>query len=116
MSRTNLVGGLLLGAVGIAMLWAAGVQFPVAIPPGMLILASGAAVVLAFRTRWADAVGALLGLFVIVGFILSGIFGDGFDNLLGRNGALVALGQLVQLVGVTIATVVGTVRTIHPRD
>jgi hypothetical protein len=106
-ARTVLVGGLLVGALGIAILWAAGVDFPVAVPPGLVILVVGAAVVAGFRTRWADGVGGFLGLFVLVGFVLSGINGEGFDNLLGDNGADVALGQVVQLVGVLAAAVTG---------
>jgi len=106
-SRTVLVGGLLVGALGIAILWAAGVDFPVAVPPGLVILLVGATVVAGFRTRWADAVGAFLGLFVIVGFVLSGINGEGFDNLLGDNGADVAFGQVVQLLGVLAAAISG---------
>ena len=51
--------------------------------------------------------GGFLGLFVLVGFVLSGINGQGFDNLLGDHGGAVALGQAVQLVGVAVATVVG---------
>jgi hypothetical protein len=105
--RVFLVTGLLVGALGIALLWAAGVDFPVAVPPGMVILLVGAAVVAGFRSRWADGVGAILGLFVVVGFVLSGINGEGFDNLLGDNGAAVALGQVVQLAGVVTATVTG---------
>lgn len=106
-ARAVLVGGLLVGALGIAILWAAGVDFPVAVPPGLVILVVGAAVVLGFRTRWADALGGFLGLFVLVGFVLSGINGEGFDNLLGDNGADVALGQVVQLVGVLVAAASG---------
>ena len=105
--RRTLLLGLVIGAAGIAILWAAGVDFPVAIPPGMLILLTGAAVVAVIRRTWADAIGAFLGLFVIVGFLASGIFGEGFDNLLGDNGAAVFLGQVVQLVGVTVAAVEG---------
>jgi hypothetical protein len=106
-SRILLVSGLLVGALGIAILWASGVDFPVAVPPGLVILVAGAGVVLAFRSRWADAVGCVLGLFVLVGFVLSGINGEGFDNLLGDNGADVALGQVVQLLGVLVAAVSG---------
>jgi len=108
-ARAVLAGGLLVGALGIAILWAAGVDFPVAVPPGLVILGIGAAVVLGFRTAWADAIGGFLGLFVIVGFVLSGINGEGFDNLLGDNGATVAFGQVVQLVGVVVAAVSGAV-------
>lgn len=106
--RAVLVGGLLVGAAGIAILWAAGVEFPVAVPPGLVILLTGAALVAGVRRRWSDGVGALLGLFVVAGFVLSGIRADGFDNLLGTNGAAVALGQVVQLVGVVVATASGT--------
>jgi hypothetical protein len=111
--RMVLVGGLLVGALGIALLWAAGVDFPVAVPPGLVILLVGAAVVLGFRTRWADVVGGLLGLFVVVGFVLSGINGEGFDNLLGDNGADVAAGQVVQLAGVVVAAVTGALLAIR---
>jgi hypothetical protein len=107
MLRRILVVGLLVGALGIAILWAAGVDFPVAVPPGLVILLTGAAVVAGFRRRWADGVGGFLGLFVVVGFVLSGINGEGFENLLGEHGADVALGQVVQLVGVVTATVSG---------
>jgi len=105
--RARLVLGLLGGALGIAILWAAGVEFPVVVPPGLVILLVGAALVAGFRRRWADGVGGFLGLFVIVGFVLSGVNGEGFDNLLGQNGAYVALGQAVQLVGVVTAALSG---------
>jgi hypothetical protein len=107
--RLVLVLGLLVGAAGIGLLWAAGVDFPVAVPPGLVILVVGAAVVAGFRTRWADGVGGFLGLFVVVGFVLSGINGEGFANLSGDHGADVALGQSVQLVGVVTAAVSGAV-------
>lgn len=107
-SRTVLLAGLVCGALGIAILWAAGVEFPVAVPPGLVILLGGACLVVGVRKRWSDGVGGFLGLFVTVGFVLSGINGDGFDNLFGRNGAAVALGQVVQLVGVVTAAASGT--------
>jgi hypothetical protein len=49
----------------------------------------------------------VLGLFVAVGFVLSGINGEGFHNLLGDHGAAVAAGQVVQLVGVVTAALSG---------
>lgn len=107
LNHRSLVTALLLGAVGIALLWAGGVDFPIAVPPGMVILVVGAAVVAAARQRWTAWLGCALGLFVVVGFIVSGVNGDGFDNLLGRNGATIAIGQAVQLIGVSLAVVVG---------
>jgi hypothetical protein len=41
-SRTATVAGLAAGAVGIAILWAAGVEFPTYPPPGIVILLAGA--------------------------------------------------------------------------
>ena len=115
MTRVVLIGGLVVGALGIALLWAAGVDFPFAIPPGLVILLVGAGVVAAVRSRWGDALGALLGYFVLVGFLLVGLVGDGFDPIAGENGALGVLGQVVQLTGVGVAAVVGTLLAVQPR-
>jgi hypothetical protein len=106
-SRYTVCTGLLLGAAGIAMLWAGGVDFPVAVPPGMVILLVGAAVVALVRRPWSAWLAAGLGIFVFVGFVLSAINGEGFDHLLGRDGAVVALGQGVQLCGVLLAAISG---------
>ncbi|MCI4067115.1 hypothetical protein MRQ36_32930, partial [Micromonospora sp. R77] len=98
MARAYTVLGLVVGAAGIGGLWAAGVEFPVAIPPGIVILLAGALVVgLGRRWWWSPAVGVLLGLFVAVGWAVSP---SGWGNLTGRAGAAVAAGQAVQLVGV----------------
>jgi hypothetical protein len=99
------VTGLVVGAAGIAILWAAGVDFPVAVPPGLVILLSGALIVAFVRKAWASGVGAFLGIFVIVGFLISP---DGFDNLFGQHGAAVAFGQGVQLTGVLLAFAMGS--------
>jgi len=107
-ARAMTVGGLVVGAAGIAILWAAGVAFPFAIPPGIIILITGAVFVTLARWRWAAAVGALLGLFVTVGFLISP---GGLSNLFGDAGAAVAVGQAVQQVGVITALVAGTVAT-----
>jgi hypothetical protein len=105
-SRMVTVGGLVLGAAGIAVLWAAGVEFPVAVPPGIVILLAGAVFVSVARWRWAPAAGVLLGLFVAVGWAISP---TGWPNLTGRHGAAVAAGQAVQLAGVLVAVVAGLV-------
>jgi hypothetical protein len=114
MNRTVLVSGLLVGAAGIALLWAAGVDFPVAIPPGLVILLVGAAGVALVRRRWADGVGGFLGCFVLIGFLLAGINGDGFDSLRGEHGVLGVVGQLVQLAGVGVAALVGVSLALRP--
>jgi hypothetical protein len=105
-SRAVTVGGLIIGAAGIAVLWAAGVEFPVAVPPGIVILLAGAIFVSVARWRWAPAVGVLLGLFVAVGWAISP---TGWPNLTGQHGAGVAAGQAIQLAGVLIAIAAGVV-------
>jgi hypothetical protein len=107
-SRGLTVTGLVVGAAGIAILWAAGIDFPVAVPPGLVILLSGALIVAFVRKAWAPGVGAFLGLFVIVGFLISP---DGFNNLFGQRGAAVALGQGIQLIGVLLALAIGSLAT-----
>ncbi len=107
-AHTATIAGLVVGAAGIAILWAAGVEFPFAIPPGIVILVAGALFVGLSRRRWSPAVGAFLGLFVIVGFLVSP---TGLSNLAGDAGATVALGQGVQVVGVITAFVSGVIAT-----
>ncbi|MCI0635111.1 MAG: hypothetical protein L0206_14555 [Actinobacteria bacterium] len=41
-ARVLTVSGLVVGAVGIAVLWASGIEFPIYPPPGILILLAGA--------------------------------------------------------------------------
>ena len=104
------VWGLVAGALGIAMLWAAGVEFPFYPPPGLLILAAGAVFVSLAKWAWAPAVGAFLGLFVLVGFIVSSVVrGEGTGNLTGDAGSGGVAGTVVQLAGVAVALLAGLV-------
>jgi hypothetical protein len=41
-SRTMLILRLAAGVAGIAILWAGGVEFPLPVPPGLVVLAIGA--------------------------------------------------------------------------
>lgn len=102
--RWGAVAGMLVGAAGIGLLWAGGVKFPVAVPPGIVILLVGAAFVALAPWRWAPAVGVGIGLFVVVGFLVSP---TGIGNLTGEAGGMVATGQAVQLAGVIAAVVAG---------
>ncbi len=106
--RAATVAGLAVGALGIAILWAAGVAFPFVIPPGIVILLAGAVFVALAEWRWAPAVGAFLGLFVLVGFLISP---TGVPNLLGQHGMRVALGQGIQVIGVLTALIAGLTAT-----
>jgi hypothetical protein len=107
-ARMITIVGLLIGAGGIAILWAAGIEFPVAVPPGIVILVVGAVFVALTPWRWAPAVGAFLGLFVIVGWAISP---TGRDNLTGQSGTAVAIGSAIQLAGVLTALIAGVVAT-----
>lgn len=106
--RWATVLGLALGALGIVTLWASGVEFPVYPPPGAVMLTAGAAFVAFASWRWSLAVGVVLGLFIIVGFVVSTIVsGTGTDLLSGDDGAGGVAGTLVELTGVALATVAG---------
>jgi hypothetical protein len=102
--RLALVAALTFGAFGIALLWVGGVDFPVAIPPGMVILGVGAILVAAVRRRWTAWLGCGLGLFVLGGFLLSG---NGFDIIGGSEGTIAAIGQTIEVLGVLVASVTG---------
>ncbi|TWP47048.1 hypothetical protein FKR81_33930 [Lentzea tibetensis] len=54
------------------------------------------------------ALGAFLGLFVIVGFLISP---DGIPNFVGDHGTGVAVGSWLQIAGVTTALVAGVLAT-----
>ncbi|MFS1302384.1 hypothetical protein [Streptosporangium longisporum] len=108
--RRLTVCGLATGAAGIAMLWASGVEFPFYPPPGLLILAGGAAFVGLVKRAWAPGVGAFLGLFVIAGFVLSSVVsGAGIGYLTGDAGAGGVIGTVTQLAGVAVALVAGSI-------
>jgi hypothetical protein len=101
------VAGLVVGALGIAGLWASGVEFPFYPPPGIVILSAGAIFVGLAPWPWAPAVGAFLGLFVTVGFVASG----GPPNLFGRDGTAVLIATWIQMTGVLTALVAGVTAT-----
>jgi hypothetical protein len=105
--RAATVAGLVVGAPGIAILWASGVEFPIYPPPGIIILFAGAIFVGLAPWPWAPAVGAFLGLFVTVGFVVSGAP----PNLVGRDGTSVAIGTWIQLTGVLTALIAGVIAT-----
>ena len=106
--RAITVLGLVVGALGISFLWAAGIRFPVYPPPGIVILLVGALFVGLARWRWVPVVGAFLGLFVFAGFLISP---TGLGNISGQAGPGVAVGQWVQVIGVLAALIAGVIAT-----
>jgi hypothetical protein len=119
--RAVTVAGLVVGAAGIAILWASGVEFLIAIPPGLVILLAGALFVGVAPWRWVPGVGAFLGLFVTVGFLISG----GIPNLIGADGSTLfgtpnpierdtigtVIGTWIQMIGVLTALIAGVIAT-----
>jgi hypothetical protein len=106
--RILTLAGLVVGAAGIGILWASGVDFPIYPPPGIVILLAGALFVALARWPWAPGVGAFMGLFVTVGFLISP---TGLSNLAGEAGTSVAIGQAIQVVGVVTALIAGVIAT-----
>jgi hypothetical protein len=106
--RAATMAGLVVGALGIAILWASRVEFPFYPPPGIIVLVVGTVFVALGRWSWTPAVGAFLGLFVAVGFLISP---TGLSNLAGEAGTSVAIGQGIQVVGVVTALIAGVVAT-----
>lgn len=106
-ARALTVVGLVTGALGIGILWLSGIEFPVYPPPGIVILVAAALFGLT-PLRWSPAVGALLALFVFVGFLVSP---TGLSNLTGEAGTSVAIGQAIQVIGVLIAVIAGGIAT-----
>ena len=119
--RVVTLSGLVVGAIGIAILWGAGVPFPFYPPPGLVILLVGALGVGLAPWRWGPGAGAFLGLFVLAGFLISG----GLPNLVGGDGNSVLgtpnpvdrdttgtlVGTWVQLLGASAALLAGVVAT-----
>jgi hypothetical protein len=93
----------------VAIVWqiAAGVDYP-PVPPGIIILAVGAAVVLFVRAPWARIVGIAVPLFLAIGATVATIVDD--DNALRHvDDASAFAATVLQLVAVAVALVAGVV-------
>lgn len=101
--RAPVWGGLLIAAVGIFVQKAGGVNYD-AVPPGAVIFVVGALLVLALPWAWVPLLGALISVFMVVGFATNP------DSLarLGHPGDFLAfLGTWIQVIGVVAALVAG---------
>ncbi|MCW2605659.1 MAG: hypothetical protein JWO60_352 [Frankiales bacterium] len=103
--RATIVLGLLVGAAASRCCGLQASSSPSQYRPGLVVLLVGALLVARVAAPWAAAAGAFLGAFVLVGLLASP---TGTDNLTGRSGTAVACGQAVQLLGVLIALVSGS--------
>ena len=107
--RAATVAGMLIGALGIALLWASGrIHWPIYPPPGIVNLLLGALLVALAPWRWVPAVAAVMGSILLVGFVLSG----GPPNLVGHKGTTVAAGNWLMIAGGCTAVVAGVLATL----
>lgn len=102
------VAALLIAAVGIVIQIVSGVDFPT-IPPGLVILLTAAGLVAFGPWRWVPVVGAVLGVWLIVGLSLSGEAG----RLLDPSWFGGFVGLWIQLLAVIVAVVAGIAATIQ---
>ncbi|MEU5880030.1 hypothetical protein [Spirillospora sp. NPDC047279] len=93
------VAGLAVGAVGLVIQKAAGVEMP-PVPPGLIILTLVAALLAVTRWRWVLVLAVLAALAEIPGFVGSAIDADTAGEIIGA---------LVRGAGVTTALVAGVV-------
>jgi prepilin signal peptidase PulO-like enzyme (type II secretory pathway) len=102
------VAALLVAAAGIVIQIVSGVDFPT-VPPGLIILLVAAGLVAFGPWRWTPVVGAVLGIWLLVGFSLSGEAGRLLDP--SQLGGFVGL--WVQFLAVLVAVVAGIIATIQ---
>jgi hypothetical protein len=102
-ARITTITGLLVAAVGIVILYVAGVAMPV-VPPGLVILLVAAA--LMAKWRWATLVGVVAALAEAAGFVGSGSLAS-----LTADSFAVAAGTWIRLIGIVVALVAGILAT-----
>jgi hypothetical protein len=106
---------LAAGAAASLVMAAAGVKFPFYPPPNLYILGAGALIAGLVRWRWAPAISAFTGVFIIIYFtFVSLTSGLGIGDLLGTAGAGVVgmVGTVVHLVGSAVGAGAGLVACI----
>jgi hypothetical protein len=101
--KLSTIAALLTGAVGVAILWAAGVSFPTPIPPGIVLLGGAAVVVTAAPWRWGPGIAVVIGLYICTVIVARGV-----PDLRGDLGAGVAIGRWIQLTGSVGAVILGS--------
>jgi hypothetical protein len=93
--------GLILAALSIPIQIAGGVNYPV-VPPGLLILAAAAALILFVPRWWALGLATLATAFLSFG----GVLAPNFRRQLGDPGAVVTfVGSVLQVIGLVVALI-----------
>lgn len=98
--------GLVVGAVGVVIQIASGVDYP-AVPPGLFILLVPAGLVALGRWRWAPILAVVAALFIAAGYFLSGTV----VRLLDPGEPGVFFGLWLQFIA-AIVTVIAGIRAI----
>lgn len=99
---------LLVAALGIVLQILSGTDYPT-VPPGIIILLVAAGVVWFGPWRWAPAVGAIAGLFLLVGLFASGQA----PRLFAMDPLGDSVGLWIQLLAVTVAVVAGVAAVVR---
>ena len=102
------VAALLVAAAGFVLQIVSGVDVQT-VPPGLVIMLVVAGLVAFVPWRWIPAVGAAVGLFLLVGFFASGAVG----SLLDPSQLGVFIGAWVQFLAVTVAVVAGIIAAVQ---
>jgi prepilin signal peptidase PulO-like enzyme (type II secretory pathway) len=100
------VVALLVTAAGIVIQIFSGIDFPT-VPPGLVIVLVAAGLIAFGPWWWTPVVGAILGVWLLVGFSLSGEAG----RLVDPSGLGGFVGLWIQLVAVIVAIATGIVAT-----
>ncbi len=99
---------LVAAAAGVVIMIVSGVDFPT-IPPGLIILLIPAGLVAFGRWRWTPIIATLAGLFIFVGYFLSGSTVRLLD--LSQFGAFIGL--WLQFLASFVTVVAGIVATVQ---
>jgi hypothetical protein len=104
-------GALAVAAAAIPLQIAGGMDYP-AVPPGLIILAAGAAVALLVRPRWALVVPLLIALALSVGAVVT----PNVRDALGKPGEVLAFAATVLQCAGLLAGLVFSVAALAERE
>lgn len=112
-SKVN-VAAMATAIVGIVLQIAAGVDYPT-VPPGPIILAAAAGLVVFTRGRWASLVGLIVPVFLTVGGTIAFLVSDDMA-LRHPDEAAAFAATALQMIAVAVASVAGLQAFRQQRD
>ena len=105
--------GLVLAGAGILIQYLTGVPGFPTIPPGPIIAAVAAALVIWVPWRWAPTVGLAAALFFVVGAAAFGAVPAILDRLADPGSVGPFAGTAIQVVGLAVAVIAGILATVE---